>query len=148
MTSIRHMRHKLTKTKHEWICVPTSRIYLHLVHGIHACVYMCLFLWLNSICIIVYVQTPAPCICELFTLGAPLFPPLFPRSDTAILGLWQKVILIHPESSFYWRWAVWQFGGVVDQPSWFCSIHMEVDPCQEVWGQQMIYCHLQMNVKA
>ena len=81
--------------------------------------------FLGFICIYIYVYTvdflrPTPFICELFTVFvAPvyMFAPYYVHSDfPAILGLWPKVILIHPESCLKIGW--WATGSLLGEWSY------------------------------
>ncbi len=81
---------------------------MHVVHFLVSYVYIYIYVYT------VDFLRPTPFICELFTVFvAPvyMFAPYYVHSDfPAILGLWPKVILIHPESCLKIGW--WATGSL------------------------------------
>lgn len=84
---------------------------------------------------------PAPCICELLTHGAPVFP--------LLNTLWHGNLRTLTEGDLDPSWILFQvvghrqFGGLIDQPSWFCpSIWRLAKSRRAAEG----CCHVQMNV--
>ena len=147
ITSIRHMQCKLKKTKHEWICVPTSCIFA-LGYVVFMPVYTCVYFFDWILYALLYMfKRRHHAYVNFLRLVHPCFPPL----NT----LWYSNLRTLTEGDLDPSWilflltvgpqAVW---GSYGSAQLILFLPYGGWPLPKVWGQQMIYFHLQMNVKA